>query len=216
MQQVFTGLSGITSFGEDDRGNLYFVRSGALFQIYPWAFMDVPPGMAFAPFIQRLYDSGVTAGCTADDFCAGAPTDRAQMAVLALRVADLAFVPPPCGTPLFADVDPASPYCPWIEELARRGITAGCGNGRYCPAARVTRGQMATFTLAALEGGGYAPPACAAPMFADLPASDPACRWVEELARRGVVAGCGGGNFCPAQAVTRGEMAVYLVQAFGL
>ena len=35
---------------------------------------------------------------------------------------------------------------------------------------------------------GYVPPACGAtPMFADVPATSPFCRWIEELARRGVV-----------------------------
>jgi hypothetical protein len=53
-------------------------------------------------------------------------------------------------------------------------------------------------------------------MFADVPAASPFCRWVEELARRGVVAGCGGGSYCPAFAVTRGEMSVFLTTTFGL
>jgi glucose/arabinose dehydrogenase len=226
MVEMFTGLPFITSFGEDDRGNLFYVRSGSLFQIYPWSFMDVPPGMIFTPFIERLYAAGVTGGCTRDDYCPAAVTDRAQMATFVLRAEDRAFVPPPCGpSPRFADVDPASPFCPWIEELARRGVVTGCGNGRYCAGSSVTRGQMAAFALATLEGPGYAPPACsplldsnkgATPMFADVPASDPSCRWIEELARRGVVAGCGGGRYCPQAAVTRGEMAVILTETFGL
>ena len=34
------------------------------------------------------------------------------------------------------------------------------------------------------------------------PRRSPFCRWIEELARRGVVGGCGGGNYCPTTAVT--------------
>ena len=49
-----------------------------------------------------------------------------------------------------------------------------------------------------------------------MPASSPFCRWIEELARRGVVAGCGGGNYCPSAAVTREQMAVFLAVTFGL
>jgi hypothetical protein len=61
------------------------------------------------------------------------------------------------------------------------------------------------------------PPACVTPtMFADVPASSPFCRWIEELARRGVVTGCGGGNYCPAGTVSRGSMSVFLVLSFGL
>jgi hypothetical protein len=39
---------------------------------------------------------------------------------------------------------------------------------------------------------------------------------VDELALRGFVVGCGGGNYCPDQAVTRGQMAVFLTTTFGL
>ena len=45
----------------------------------------------------------------------------------------LCYVPPPCvGT--FADVPCPSIFAPWIEDLAARGITAGCGGSNYCPA----------------------------------------------------------------------------------
>jgi hypothetical protein len=62
----------------------------------------------------------------------------------------------------------------------------------------------------------FTPPACTAPLFADVPASSPFCRWIEELARRGVVSGCGGGNFCPTAPVTRDQMAVFISAGFGL
>jgi len=38
----------------------------------------------------------------------------------------------------------------FIEELARRGVTSGCGNGDYCPDATVTRAQMAVFLIRAM------------------------------------------------------------------
>ncbi|HET8644233.1 MAG TPA: S-layer homology domain-containing protein, partial [Vicinamibacteria bacterium] len=59
-------------------------------------------------------------------------------------------------------------------------------------------------------------PACTTPLFADVPASSPFCRGVEELARRGVVTGCGGGNYCPADPVTREQMGVFITATFGL
>jgi hypothetical protein len=39
---------------------------------------------------------------------------------------------------------------------------------------------------------------------------------VEELSGRGVVGVCGGGNYCPAAAVTREQMGVFLSVTFGL
>jgi hypothetical protein len=71
---------------------------------------------------------------------------REQMAIFALRTLDPALDPPACGTPSqFADVPAGSPYCRWIEELARRHVVAGCGDGNYCPAGPVTREQMGVF-----------------------------------------------------------------------
>jgi hypothetical protein len=40
--------------------------------------------------------------------------------------------------------------------------------------------------------------------------------WIEQIAAEGITAGCGGGNFCPGNPTTRGQMAVFLTQAFQL
>jgi hypothetical protein len=48
---------------------------------------------------------------------------------------------------MFADVPETSGFCPWIEELARRGVVAGCGGGRYCPTSPVSRAEMAVFLV---------------------------------------------------------------------
>jgi hypothetical protein len=116
---------------------------------------------------------------------------------------------------MFADVPASSPFCRWIEELARRGVVTGCGGGNYCPASTVTREEMAVFAVRTADPT-YTPPACTTPLFNDVPASSPYCRWIEELVRRGVVTGCGGGNYCPTVPVTREQMAVFIVFTFGL
>ena len=38
---------------------------------------------------------------------------------------------------------------------------------------------------------------------------------IEQMAVRGITKGCGGSYYCPEAAVTRGQMAVFLVRAFG-
>ncbi len=52
--------------------------------------------------------------------------------------------------------------------------------------------------------------------FADVPRSHPFFQFVEALVASGITAGCGGGNYCPDDPVTRGQMAVYLAAALGL
>ena len=96
----------------------------------------------------------------------------------------------------FADVPRSNPFYSYVETLLHKSVTGGCAAGAYCPAGSTTRAQMAAFVLVAREGSGYAPAACVAgaERFPDVPAGSPFCRWVEELARRGVVGGCGGGT----------------------
>jgi hypothetical protein len=112
----------------------------------------------------------------------------------------------PLGT--FADA--------WIEQLALEGISVGCGNGNFCPDATITRAQMAVFLLRAKYGGLYVPPNATGLVFDDVPQGSFADAWIEQLALEGITSGCGGGNYCPDQTVTRAEMAVFLVRTFNL
>jgi hypothetical protein len=180
-------------------------------------FADVPATHGLWPFIQGLYAAEVTSGCGAGQYCPNTNATRDQMAVfLLLSKEGSGYSPPACTTPMFNDVPCSSPFAIWINELARRGITGGCGNGNFCPTGVVTRGQMAVFLLATFEGQGYAPPACTSPMFNDVPCSSGLAVWINELARRGVTGGCGNGNYCPSNSVTRGQMAVFLTGTFSL
>jgi serine protease AprX len=49
--------------------------------------------------------------------------------------------------------------------------------------------------------------------FTDVPVSDGAYPFVENIFHNGITAGCGGGNYCPASNVTRWQMAVFLAIA---
>jgi len=58
----------------------------------------------------------------------------------------------------------------------------------------------------------YTPPSCSAgsEAFTDVPSTDPACRWIEKLARDGITDGCGPFRFCPDLPLTRRQAAVLL------
>jgi hypothetical protein len=181
------------------------------------SFGDVPATSSFYPFVETILHNGITGGCASASYCPTTPTTREQMAVFALESKEgSGYAPPACGgTPMFPDVPIPSPYCRWIEELARRGVVNGCGNGLYCPTAAVARDAMAVIVLRTLDPA-LSPPACTTPVFNDVPASSAYCRWIEELVRRGVVSGCGGGSYCPTAAVNREQMSVFLSLTFGL
>lgn len=59
-------------------------------------------------------------------------------------------------------------------------------------------------------------PAPATATFADVPTGHLFFRAIEALAASGITSGCGGGNYCPEQPVTRGEIAKFLANALGL
>ena len=50
----------------------------------------------------------------------------------------------------FSDVPLSHPFSQYVEALAASGITAGCGQGKFCPDSPLTRGEMAVFLAKAL------------------------------------------------------------------
>jgi hypothetical protein len=70
---------------------------------------------------------------------------------------------------------------------------------------------MAVFLLKSEHGSAYTPPACTG-VFADVSCPSQFADWVEQLAAEGVTGGCGGGNYCPSQSVTRAQMAIFLLK----
>jgi len=190
-------------------------QSGTLAAAFFADFLDVAQDDPFHGFIETLIRSGVTAGCGGGGYCRDTAVTRAQMAVFLLKSEHgSAFVPPPCAG-VFPDVACPSTFADWIEQLAAEGITGGCGGGNYCPDNPVTRQQMAVFLLKAKYGSSYVPAGCTG-IFADVACPSQFADWIEELANQGITGGCGGGNYCPTNPNTRGQMAVFLVKTFGL
>jgi hypothetical protein len=72
---------------------------------------------------------------------------RAQMAAFLVRALDL----PSSSTDYFSDDDDDTLESS-INALAQAGLTGGCGSGKYCPDASVSREQMAAFLKRALAG----------------------------------------------------------------
>jgi predicted extracellular nuclease len=182
-------------------------------------FADVSPSHALWTWIERLFYMGITAGCDSNNFCPTASITRAQMAVFLLRGEHgYTYTPPAVGSSTgFNDVPVTHPFAAWIKQLAAEGITSGCGGGNYCPNDPVTRAQMAVFLLRAEHGGSYTPPSVGASTgFNDVPVTHPLAAWIKQLAAEGITTGCGGGNYCPNDPVTRAQMAVFIIRTFNL
>lgn len=185
------------------------------------SFIDVPNNYWAYAAIQKIYDLGITGGCssTLPLYCPNDPVARDQMAVFLLKAKFGANYQPPAPTGVFADVPTTYWAAGWIERVRALGITGGCSATplRYCPTGKVTRDQMAVLLLKAKYGGAYNPPV-ATGMFQDVPTSHWAASWIEQLAREGVTGGCATNpvRYCPNDQVKRDQMAVFLVRNFGL
>jgi hypothetical protein len=120
---------------------------------------------------------------------------------------------------LFGDVPLAHPARSFIERLYRRPRTIsencgldGAGLMNFCPTGALLRENAARWLIKAKYGPGHQPPAPTG-VFLDVPPNDEFAPWIEELYHLGITAGCGGGNFCPNTALTRGQAAVLFLLA---
>ena len=109
---------------------------------------DDDDGSTHEPNIEALAAAEITLGCGGDSYCPNDEVTRAQMATFLARALDLASV----EADSFDD-DDGSTHEPNIEALAAAEVTLGCGDRVYCPGDSVTRAQMATFLIRALDAG---------------------------------------------------------------
>ena len=105
-------------------------------------------GSTHEPNIEALAAAEITLGCGDGSYCPNDEVTRAQMATFLTRALGLASV----DADSFDD-DDGSTHEPNIEALAAAEVTLGCGDRAYCPGDSVTRAQMATFLIRALDAG---------------------------------------------------------------
>ena len=112
----------------------------------------------------------------------------------------------------FTDVPVSQQFYKFIENIFHNGITGGCALGQYCPVSSVTRAQMSVFLLKAKHGPNYVPPTCTG-VFNDVQCPSLFADWIEELYTEGITGGCGNGDYCPSNPVTRAQMSAFLLKA---
>jgi hypothetical protein len=122
--------------------------------------------------------------------------------------------------------------CIDVESIGTQTVdTPGCGrfpltlatpftidnlNNSYYAYVSTSGGSNASFFAVRIYYQLQLSPAPLTATFSDVSTSHPYFRAIEALAASGITTGCGGGNFCPDQNVTRGEIAKFLANALGL
>lgn len=104
-------------------------------------FDDVPDTHTHGAGIRAVAAAGVAGGFTDGTYRPAELVSRAQMATFLTRA--LGSSDP--GVRYFLDVTAANVHSPGIQAVAAEGVAGGFNDGRYGPAASVTRAQMATF-----------------------------------------------------------------------
>ena len=108
--------------------------------------------------------------------------------------------------------------CGWIAESTASWITitggsSGTGNGSVSYSIGGNLGS--NIRSGAIIVGGQTFTVYQGINFADVPPGDPFYTEIGKLSARGVTVGCGGGNYCPNNPVTRQEMAAFILRAIG-
>ena len=116
--------------------------------------------------------------------------------------------------------DAETPGCAFFGDpmnLAGEGQVVDNRNNSYFVRAELTATDSTTSLGAArVYYRLQVSPSPAVATFADVPTDHVFFRFVEAMAASGITGGCGGGNYCPNNPVTRGQMAVFLSIALGL
>jgi len=203
LQEIVTGVEALG----------YTYEAAAVGGTFP----DVAPDYWAFHHIVACANAGIVNGYW-DGYHPNLPVTRGQMAVYvgrALRGGSIT-IPTAPSTPSFADVLLFYWAYPWVEYCREQGIVGGYWDG-YRPEEIVNRAQMAAYIARALAGGDAAVPAGpTTATFGDVPPSYWAYRYVEYAKSEGVVGGYWDGTYRPDEAVTRGQMAVFVARAMGL
>ncbi len=118
-------------------------------------FQDVASGSSYFPFVQRIKDLGITAGCSASPslFCPDTTITQGQMAVFMIagwmlenNLSTFTYT----TTPYFTDVPSTDPYFSFVQKMRDMGFWNGCSATLYCESSAVTRDQMAPMIMRSL------------------------------------------------------------------
>jgi hypothetical protein len=97
--------------------------------------------------------------------------------------------------------------------LYELGITTGCAPQLFCPNNPLTRAQLAIFIIRMRYGATAAFDYPATPYFNDVATSTFGWAWIQRMGEDNITNGCGTMLYCPDDAATRSDAAVFIMRA---
>jgi hypothetical protein len=125
----------------------FLVRALELDPVSEGPFDDVDPDNVHAPNINAAAEAEITTGVTPTAFDPNGQITRDQVASLLARAFELDEI----ADGPFTDVDPGSVHAGNINAVAQAGITTGVTDTTFNPDGTVTRAQMASLLIRALD-----------------------------------------------------------------
>jgi hypothetical protein len=183
--------------------------------IDPVHWLDVPAGSIFRHDIDCMAAHGITHGVREGVFDPRGDVTRQQMALFVARLIE--FLAPSTlrasDTSSFEDLTDVAPAeaRSAIESLAAAGVVRGETETTYGPRGTVTRAQMASFVARTLDVLDVPRPSGNATAFPDV--SGVHAQNISSLVELGIVQGYEDGTYRPSRAVSREQMARFVVGA---
>lgn len=145
-----------------------------------------------------------------NQFLPDSPMTRGMLAAMLGRLAGIDTAD--YQSRAFTDAPAESPYAPYLEWAAQKGIMSGTGTGAFSPDAPITREEMAVFFKNYADKMGYTLPHSQEPVtFADSSQiSAQAKDAVNAMQRAGILAGKDNGRLDPKGTATCAEAAAML------
>ncbi len=169
-------------------------------------------GSTHAAAISALAGEGLIQGCEDGRYCPDHQLTRGQVASILSGALELE-VPVEASSEGFSSrfTDTAdSVHRLAIEAIADAGVTSGCDEDRFCPSKAISRGELATLLVRALE----IPAAARGPHFTDVGGVHGPS--IDALAENGIAAGCDLIRFCATAPLSRAHAATFVARALDL
>lgn len=167
-------------------------------------FPDVKTSHRAYEAVEVMSKSGVISGFPDGTFKQYQSVTRAESAILIGRALGVKVSK---NNTVYADLPSSSRAYPYVAELMKRGIFSE--SSRFYPERPLSRSEMAIILTRAFEL-----PASSAMPFTDVSSTHGAAPYIRALAAAGVTTGVGDGKYDPSGTVTRGQMAIFLNNAF--
>ena len=237
VKKIFFTIFVLLLTGASLFGLWHFAGRKLLPKVKAQTFVDVKPDYWAYLDIEAAYRAGIVSGYPDGLFHPEDKVTNDQMAVFLARAvaggdSKVPKDPKFCVTPSaglysiltgnckpFKDVPTTYWAYYYIQYLYSKNI-APCAAIGYCyfyPTTQTNRSEMSKYLARAVAGGDSKVPAGpTTPTFKDVPTTYKTYKYIEYLAKMGIVSGYSDGTFHPLELITRAQMCVFINRAFSL